>query len=93
MKSNVTSQVEKFRTLLNSDALCESHVDIIEMHERLSGILDLFIQESVRDLKLALDEFKLIISVDKRRILEDINVEFEACISQVEITTNGLIYM
>ena len=92
-KSNAAGEVGNSRALSNSDALHQSHVDIIEMRERLSESTDLFIQESTRDLKLALKEFKSMISADKKEVLEGANEEFESCISQMEITANGLGYM
>ena len=92
-KNNATSEVKNSRALSNSHALHRLHVDIIEMHERLSESTDSFIQESTRDLKLALEEFKPMIPADKKEALEGINEEFEACIGQMETTANGLSYM
>ena len=93
MGNKSTSDAGKSEVFPMGDAFHEAHAAIVVMHNVLANSLVSFLQESSRDLKLALEEFKCIISAKKQSVLGDVNEEFEDCLKQTDMIANGLIHM
>ncbi|OCL06824.1 hypothetical protein AOQ84DRAFT_410114 [Glonium stellatum] len=93
MEDKTASDADKSDDLSMGEAFHEAHATIVVMHNVLADTLVSFLQESSRDLKLALGDFKRIFAINEQSILGNINEEFEGCLKQLDMVASGLMHM
>jgi hypothetical protein len=92
MERSTNSDADRSKDFLSGDSFHAAHATIVVMHNVLANSLVSFIQESRRDIKLALAKIRRMISTDNT-IIAGINVEFENCVEQIDMVAIGLIHM